>query len=108
MAGVRLYHPTLRGGVYLVKHFRRYQVPLVCSICREIHTQKTYHLNLDNSGFTIVSPTVLSRLQEVGMAGLEIMNEVEKPPAITLNIPGTIHNRFQVFDMKPRSTEKHG
>jgi hypothetical protein len=107
MAGVRLHHPTLRGGIYLVKHFRRYRYPFACPTCGTVHIQKTYHLNLDNGGFTIVSPEVLARLKEVGLAGLEIMNEVEKPPAITLTIPGTIYDRFRVFETTSRG-EKNG
>lgn len=107
MAGIRLHHPTLRGGVYIVKHLRRYPVPLICPTCKETHFQKTYHLNLDAEGFCIVSPVVLERLKEVGLAGLEVMNEVKRPPPITLNIPGAIHNSFRVFEMTSRG-EEHG
>lgn len=99
MAGIRLRHPTLRGGLYLVKHYRRYPVPMVCPTCNEIHYHKTYHLNLDGEGCVTVSSTVLERLKEIGLAGLEVLNEVKRPPPITLNIPGSIENRFRVFEM---------
>jgi hypothetical protein len=39
------------------------------------------------------------KLKEVGLAGLEIMNEVANPPSITLQIPGAIHNRFKIYPL---------
>lgn len=105
MAGVRIYHPTARSGLFLVKHYRRYKFPLYCNTCGEFHERKTYHLHLDAEGFTIVSPTVLMRLGEVGMAGFEIMNEVSKPPPTTLKVNGLV-NRFQVFEVGTNGTER--
>ena len=107
MAGIRVRHPTARSGLFLVKHYRKYKVPLVCNRCHEIHIQKTYHLDLDDTGCAIVSPVVLERLKEVGLAGFQILNEVKSPPPITLNIPGRIENKFRVFEMSSRG-ERNG
>lgn len=87
MAGIRLRHPTLRSGLYLVKHYRRYKYPMVCPTCHTVHLRKTYHLNLDESGAVIVSSIVFERLKEIGLAGLEIENEVLKPPALVVSAP---------------------
>lgn len=76
----------------------------MCSRCHKFHENKTYHLDLDDTGSAIVSTTVLNRLKEVGLAGFVIMNEVKNPPPITLNIPGSILNRFKVMQADSRRT----
>lgn len=85
--GIRLRHPTLKSGLYLVKHYRRYKYPMACPTCHTIHERKTYHLNLDEAGSVIVSPVVFERLKEIGLAGLEIENEVLNPPPLVVSAP---------------------
>lgn len=89
MPGVRLAHPSLRGITYVVEDpFRPYTVPYLCQTCQTTHNMKSYHLELDGEGAVIVSTTVYERLQELGMAGLVLMNEVKEPPPITIGFAG--------------------
>ena len=60
---------------------------MVCPTCHTVHERKTYHLNLDDTGAVIVSPVVFERLKEIGLAGLEIVNEVAKPPPLIVTAP---------------------
>lgn len=99
MAGVRIKHPTAHSGVFLVRHFRRYPVPIHCERCQTFHIHKTYHLDLDADGTVIVSTTVFERLKEVGLAGFSMVNVVKRPPPISLEIPNVIQNKFRVFKM---------
>lgn len=108
MAGVRIQHPTAKNGLFLVKHIRAYPHPLYCERCQEFHVRKTYHLELDADGCVIVSPVVLERLKEIGLAGFRILNEVKNPPAITIGIPGVIPNQFRVFEMGAQQEKPHG
>lgn len=88
MPGVRLHHPTLHSCVMTVEHTRPYKEPFLCPTCQKTHLNKTYHLYLDSSGDVIVSETVLERLQQIGMAGFTIENQVSNPPKITLGLQG--------------------
>lgn len=96
MPGVRLTHETLRGVRVTVEHpTRAYRAPLMCPACGTTHRKKTYHLDLDGEGSTIVSPEVLQRLREAGLPGFSISNEVKRPPAQRVSVGG------QVFDVVP-------
>ena len=88
MPGVRVHHPTLRSGRYTVETPRQqYGVPYACPICKRLHYYKAHHIELDDNGNGIVSEGVLEELRYAGMAGLEIVNEVPKPPPVTIGDP---------------------
>ena len=55
-----------------------------CPTCLKTHAAKSLHLRLDSNGDVFVTPGVLETLKTVFLAGLEIMNEVEKPPPLVL------------------------
>lgn len=81
MAGIRIFHPSARSGVFTFAHQNRpYPVPLVCMICGTSHLVKTYHINVDNDGFAIVSHEVWNMMKEHNTAGFQMANEVGKPP----------------------------
>lgn len=89
MPGVRIRHASLRNCVTTVVHPRPYLAPLLCGACKRTHLTKTYHLDVDDDGCSIVSQLVLHRLKEagaIGPEGFEIENEVKDPPTIRLNL----------------------
>ena len=100
MPGVRLRHPTARGGVYLVEDLGRpYGQPLYCSACSSalksevVHHVKTYHLALDGEGTVIVSEGIYDRIKAIpALGGLELMNEVAEPPPQRLEMNGRPEN----------------
>jgi len=63
---------------------QEYPEPYDCPSCSKIHNRKAVHLRLDADGDVIVSSPVYESLKIVFFAGLEIMNEVEKPPVMTV------------------------
>lgn len=86
MAGVKLHHPTLFSCMYVVElpqPFANGQ-PKACPTCSKPHAAKSLHLRLDSNGDVFVTPGVLETLRGVFLAGLEIANEVEKPPPFSL------------------------
>lgn len=80
--GIRIVHdnPRYAGSVVVVPTFRRYGAPMLCSTCQIIHETKHYHLQLDSEGGVIVSPTILQRLRDIGMAGFRVESSVADPP----------------------------
>lgn len=81
-AGIRLFHPTARSGVFTFEHRNRpYRLPLVCFTCKKAHLVKTYHVAVDHEGFTIVSPQVWRLMRDHNAAGFSVANEVSAPPA---------------------------
>lgn len=81
MAGIRLFHPTARSGVFTFAHNNRpYPVPLVCMLCGTSHKVKTYHINVDHDGFAIVSAEVWEMMRKHNTSGFSVANEVAKPP----------------------------
>ena len=76
MAGIRLYHPTARSGVFTFSHKNRpYPVPLVCLACQTTHKVKTYHINVDHDGFAIVCHEVWQMMKKHNDAGFTMANE---------------------------------
>lgn len=55
--------------------------------CLRTHTQKTYHLNLDEVGATIVSPEVWGYLQRITGNPFRVTNEVARPPDQVIQVP---------------------
>lgn len=86
MAGVRLHHPTLASCAYVVELPQPFHsgLPKMCPTCLKAHASKSLHLRLDANGDVFVTPGVLKELRKVFMAGLEVANEVPKPPPMML------------------------
>ena len=85
MAGIRLYHPTARSGVFTFEHNKRpYRVPYLCPMCAKAHLVKTYHVAVDAEGFAFVSFEVWDVMRRYNDGGFQLANEVNKPPAITI------------------------
>ena len=81
MAGVRLHHPTFFSCNYVVELEAAYPEPYDCPACKITHQRKSIHLRLDEHGDVIVAKGIFEQLQKaVGMAGLEVANEVTSPP----------------------------
>jgi hypothetical protein len=90
MAGVRLGHESLRNTTYVIFHpYQKYKVPYICGKCNTTHKFKAYHLDLDDQGAVIVSHGVFNALRAVGLPGLRVLNEVEKPPPQHLSFGAT-------------------
>ena len=89
MPGVRIQHPTERNCTFtLVEPTVPYRgEPIDCSVCHTVHTFKTWHIKLDESGAGIVSPEVIERLWRIPLNPFQIANEVEKPPEQKLFLP---------------------
>ncbi len=100
MAGIRLYHPTARSGYFTFEHLKRpygrwnrtlkkfEAIPLFCPACQRVHTVKTYHIKVDDSGHTIVSREIWKMMQRHNTSGFELANEVLKPPRLIVGIGG--------------------
>lgn len=91
MPGIRVHHPMFHGGTFVVEAGKEYGNPYECGRCRvnldgskRVHYRKTHHIDLDEHGNGIVSEGVLEALRSVGMAGLEVENEVKAPPTLTI------------------------
>lgn len=91
MAGIRIAHETVRSKTLtLVDGTRPYPIPYECPMCHRVHQFKTYHLQLDGVGATIVSPEIVDRLKRLpGTGGFRIAEEIARPPAqrIVLGAP---------------------
>jgi hypothetical protein len=91
LAGIRLGHESLKNVTYVIFHpVQKYKVPYLCGKCQATHTYKSYHLDLDDQGTVIVSHGVFDALREVGLPGLQVLNEVQKPPPQHLSFGGPV------------------
>lgn len=98
MPGIRLHHPTYKAAVgttltYVVeldlpwptKPGGRVRAAEPCNDCGRTHLRKAIHLRLDHAGDVIVSkPTYESYKIRLLAAGMEVANEVAKPPPLYL------------------------
>lgn len=76
--------------MFTFKHMNRpYRFPLVCMVCRASHLVKTYHVQVDSNGFTIVSPEIWEMMKRHDTSGFQVANEVASPPGqhIDLSTP---------------------
>lgn len=82
MAGIRLHHPTLRSCTLVVELEKEWssRKPRMCPKCEKEHDRKAIHLDLDANGDRIVSQEIYESLLTVHLAGMEYVNEIEKPP----------------------------
>lgn len=93
MAGVRVQHPTQRNVRFtIVEPDRPYPVPYQCTPpefggCGSVHTFKTHHLNLDETGSAIVGDVLYEKIkQHLVLNGFVETNTVERPPALGLGL----------------------
>lgn len=100
MPGVRIHHNTEINCVFTLMSNRPLTQPMECGLCHIIHTFKTYHINVDAEGFAIVSPTIWEKLQQIPLNPFTLMNEVEKPPTLTLKVGFAGDNRIVGTDGK--------
>ena len=97
MAGVRIQHPTARSVTLTLASSRPLRGSLACQAqivvrgelrpCARIHTVKTYHLNLDQTGAVIVSAEVWDMLQRIPSNTFRVANEVARPPDQVIHVP---------------------
>src|SRR3990172_7053657 len=99
MPGVRLHHPVLSSCTLVVETMTDFanREPRMCSECGKPHDRKAVHLRLDAQGDVIVSLSVLESLKKVHLAGMELGNEVAKPP--TLHIGAVARPTIEVVDL---------
>lgn len=92
VGGVRVQFPNT-GGIPIQKVVpipnRPYHLPYLCGKCGESHLVKTYHLDLDTEGITILSREILEALLQAGVE-FKVLNVVRKPPKQQLNIGGML------------------
>ncbi len=85
MSGVRLHHPMLASCTLVIETELEYPVAYDCPSCGKSHERKAIHLRLDSAGDVIVAPQILAELKKLPvMAGLEVANEVAKPPPLLI------------------------
>lgn len=94
MAGVRVQHPTQRNVRFNITEPDKpypsgpYQcTPPEFGGCGQIHTHKTHHLNLDETGACIVGDVLYERIKAHLFAfGFVEANVVAHPPALGLGL----------------------
>ena len=70
MAGYKIHHKTVKGGVVTATDFTRpYGEPIKCVSCNTIHHAKTYHLSLDENGDAVVSESIMNNLTRMKVIG---------------------------------------
>lgn len=90
VGGLRVQFPNPSGVPtqrILTDETRPYKAVLLCAQCGVGHNHKTYHLDLDGDGITILSREIVERLSFMHI-DFKILNVVRKPPKIRLNISG--------------------
>ena len=86
MSGFRIRHREVTNRILtIVDPVQPYTLPYACPTCHLTHVFKTYHVELDDEGSAIVSLEVWSHIQRIPAHGLQLMNEVVKPPPNVLS-----------------------
>lgn len=93
MAGIRVQHPTARSCRFtIVERDIVYSTPRQCTApefggCGSVHTFKTHHLNLDETGAAIVGDVLYERIKgHLALHGFRETNVVAKPPALGIGL----------------------
>jgi len=93
MPGVRVHHLTVRNARFtVVENDRPYSQPLQCAApefggCGSVHTFKTHHLNVDDTGSVIVGDKLFEKIRELLAANdFVIANEVKRPPTLGIGL----------------------
>lgn len=100
MAGVRIQHPTQRNVRFnVVEPENPYKEPYQCTPpefggCGSVHTFKTHHLNLDETGSVIIGDVLYQKIkQHLIVNGFQELNIVEKPPTLGLGLAAPVPGR---------------
>lgn len=93
MAGIRIRHPSERNVTYtIVAGDRPYREAINCSRCGRMHTFKTYHIDLDDTGSAIVSVEVWEKLGRIPGQPFGLEGEVKQPPKRIVGLAaGPVH-----------------
>lgn len=93
MAGVRIHHPTARNVRFtMTDPAIPYSVPRECTPpeyggCGQWHTHKTHHLNIDETGHTIIGDVLFEKVKGHLFAyGFTVANKVAKPPTMGIGL----------------------
>ena len=94
--GVRIRHITARNARFtIVQRDNPYPEPYHCSPpalggCGMVHTHKTHHITLDDTGTAIVERVLFQKIKPYLIAnGFEVLNEIKKPPTMQVGLaPG--------------------
>lgn len=94
MAGIRLTHPTARNVRFNFSEADKpypsgpYQcTPPEFGGCGQVHTHKTHHLNIDETGSTIIGDVLFEKVKAHLFAyGFAVANVVKKPPTMGIGI----------------------
>jgi len=94
MAGVRLTHPTARNVRFTMSEPDHpypsgpYQcTPPEFGGCGQVHVFKTHHLNIDDTGSTIIGDVLFEKVKAHLFAyGFAVDSEVKKPPSIGIGL----------------------
>lgn len=111
MAGIRLHHPTFRaaaGGTLtlVVELPQPYPRPYACPDCGKTHDRKAVHLRLDSNGDVIVAPAIFTRLQEVFLAGMEVVNEVSNQPPLRIGAVELPHREIVEVGLNDQASQR--
>lgn len=101
MPGVRLTHPSARNCRFTISEPDHpypsgpYQcTPPEFGGCGGIHIFKTHHLNIDESGSTIVGDVLFKKAQAYFLAfGFSVANEVANPPTLGIGLGPQVEGR---------------
>lgn len=93
MAGIRVTHPTQRNVRFTITDPAiPYSQPRECTPpefggCGQVHTHKTHHLNLDETGSVIVGDVLFEKIKAHLFAyGFVVANRVAKPPTLGIGL----------------------
>jgi hypothetical protein len=106
MAGVRIQHVYVRSARFnLIEGDRPYPDAYQCTPpefggCGQVHTHKTHHLNLDDTGSVIIGDELYLRLKNLFIAnGFSEQNVVANPPAMGVGLGPSANGTGQWGDI---------
>jgi hypothetical protein len=103
MPGVRLQHPTARNVRFTISEpdHPYPSGPYQCTApefggCGQVHVFKTHHLNVDETGSTIVGDVLFEMAKAHLLAhGFTVANTVDKPPTIGIGLGPRVNGTGQ-------------
>lgn len=102
MSGIRLSHPTARNCRFTIAQPElTYDAPIHCTApefggCGQTHIFKTHHLNIDETGSTIINDVLYERVKaHLALNGFVVTNAVARPPLQTIGAGAQVAGRGQ-------------
>jgi hypothetical protein len=93
MPGIRIQHPTARNVRFTMTDPNQpYDIPYNCTPpayggCGQVHTHKTHHLNIDETGAAIINDALYEKVKPYLLAnGFSETNVVVKPPTMGIGL----------------------